>query len=195
MGITRKSYIRINTIHFPVLALGPGIRVGLWTQGCSIKCKGCMSTHTWSYDGGYNISIEELAGKIFSYPTTKLTISGGEPLDQYESIILFLSLIRNKFNDILLYTGYEYHQVKEKFSKILDFVDVLVTGPFLEHFNSYSRLKGSSNQEVIFLKDPLKKVYNDFEQKKVIIQKVIKDDFDFYIGIPIRDGYERKDLS
>jgi len=50
----------INLIHYPIHTLGPGERIGVWTQGCSLRCKGCMSTHTWEFDNKYSVDIENL---------------------------------------------------------------------------------------------------------------------------------------
>ena len=43
-----SDQIGLNRVHFPVTALGPGRRVGIWLQGCSIRCPGCMSLDTWA---------------------------------------------------------------------------------------------------------------------------------------------------
>ena len=38
----------VNRVHFPVTALGPGRRLGVWVQGCSIGCAGCLAHDTWA---------------------------------------------------------------------------------------------------------------------------------------------------
>ncbi len=184
MGSEGKNSLRTSLIHFPVLALGPGVRVGLWTQGCSIRCRGCMSVHTWSFEGGRLISIKELSEKLSSYPSERLTISGGEPLDQYEALTKLLLLVRDRFEDILLYTGYEYKEVKERFPKILRLVDVLVAGPYMKGFPSKSRLKGSENQKVVFLNKKLKNLYEEYERSEPVLQRIVEKDYTIYIGIP-----------
>ena len=40
--------IAISRIHYPVTTLGPGKRIGIWMQGCSIRCPGCISADTWA---------------------------------------------------------------------------------------------------------------------------------------------------
>lgn len=37
----------LSRLHFPVTTLGPGRRIGVWFQGCSIRCAGCISRDTW----------------------------------------------------------------------------------------------------------------------------------------------------
>ena len=39
--------VAVNRLHWPVTVLGPGRRVGIWMQGCSIGCPGCVSRDTW----------------------------------------------------------------------------------------------------------------------------------------------------
>lgn len=73
----------VNIIHYPVYTLGPGKRVGIWLQGCSIRCKGCMSSHTWEFDKNRAIKIEQVTNILKSFGCKRLTISGGEPFDQH----------------------------------------------------------------------------------------------------------------
>ena len=41
--------IRLNKAHYPVTALGPGRRIGLWLQGCALACPGCISQDSWAF--------------------------------------------------------------------------------------------------------------------------------------------------
>src|SRR3546814_9784731 len=65
----RLMRIAVSRLHFPVTALGPGRRIGLWLQGCSIRCPGCISVDTWAHDAGHvplsylTERIEGLAGE------------------------------------------------------------------------------------------------------------------------------------
>jgi anaerobic ribonucleoside-triphosphate reductase activating protein len=52
--------IALNKAHFPVTVLGPGRRIGLWLQGCSIRCAGCVSRDTWEAGAGHAMPIERL---------------------------------------------------------------------------------------------------------------------------------------
>ncbi len=100
---------RLNRIQYPIYNLGPGKRIGIWVQGCSIRCEGCVSKTLWAVDGGRNIDVLELAEKIISVKEyyNGLTISGGEPFDQYEFLITFCAFIKKmtKLN-IYCYSGY-----------------------------------------------------------------------------------------
>jgi anaerobic ribonucleoside-triphosphate reductase activating protein len=56
----RLMKIAINKAHFPVTVLGPGRRIGIWTQGCRIHCKGCVSQDTWAADPGRETTVARL---------------------------------------------------------------------------------------------------------------------------------------
>ena len=61
--------IALNRLHWPVTVLGPGRRVGIWMQGCSIGCRGCVSRDTWPAPGepgsaGNVISIDDLLSRV-----------------------------------------------------------------------------------------------------------------------------------
>lgn len=175
--------IRVNLVYYPVLTLGPFDRVGVWLQGCSIRCPGCMSKHTWSFSGGYSISVEELCSQVISYNCKRLTISGGEPLDQYKSLLEFLSCVRPFFQDILLYTGYELSLVERRFKRVLELVDVLIAGPYLKEKPSGSRLKGSENQQVLYLKPELEIYYRRFENSAKVLQRLVKEGKTYILGV------------
>ena len=42
--------IYLNKAHYPVTTLGPGRRIGLWLQGCTLACPGCVSRDTWGFE-------------------------------------------------------------------------------------------------------------------------------------------------
>ena len=77
-----NEWLLINLIAYPLKVLGVGERVGIWTQGCTLKCKGCMSKHTWEFDTSKKVYINDIIKTIKNYPTKSITISGGEPLEQ-----------------------------------------------------------------------------------------------------------------
>ena len=58
-AVAMTARIALSRIHFPVTTLGPGRRIGIWFQGCSIRCPGCISMDTWAQGRG-NTTIEEV---------------------------------------------------------------------------------------------------------------------------------------
>ena len=77
--------IDISRAHYPVTTLGVGRRIGIWFQGCSIRCKGCVSQDTWATDPSKAIPVGALLGwckMVAPEGPDGVTISGGEPFDQ-----------------------------------------------------------------------------------------------------------------
>jgi anaerobic ribonucleoside-triphosphate reductase activating protein len=179
--------VLINLIHYPVYVLGVGERVGLWFQGCSIRCKGCMSQYTWDFNKLFEMDIDEVINQIKSFGVKRLTISGGEPFDQPEQLKYILQqLKKDGFEDILVYTGYEYDELKNKHNDILEYIDVLIAGRFIEGLESEYIWKGSENQEMYILNDKLKDIYEEYKkQKKNRELQIVEKNKDIYIlGIP-----------
>ena len=53
------SRIRLHRIYYPVTALGPGRRLGIWVQGCARRCPGCLSPEMQPYTGA-EIPVEQV---------------------------------------------------------------------------------------------------------------------------------------
>ncbi len=179
--------ILINLIHYPVYTLGVGKRIGVWFQGCSIKCKGCMSKYTWEFDKKYVRDVNEVLREILSYPSKNITISGGEPFDQPEALGYLLKKLKlNGFKDILVYTGYEYEEIKDRYKDILKYIDVLISGRFVEGLETEYIWKGSDNQKMHIFNKKLEKIYNEYrkEKKNKHLQIVEKNNDIYILGIP-----------
>jgi anaerobic ribonucleoside-triphosphate reductase activating protein len=149
--------ISINRVVYPLTSLGYGKRFGIWTQGCSIHCEGCMSKDTWEFDISKEISINKLVEWLNSRKIEQpdgITISGGEPFDQSERLLQFLIQInqwKKTFDwefDVLCYTGYNENIIYSNYSNLLAYIDTLITEPYNNERNS-TYLCGSSNQKVI----------------------------------------------
>jgi len=187
-----SKYIYINLIHYPTLSLGPGKRVGVWTQGCSIRCKGCMSKHTWEKDKKYLNSVGNIYKKVLSYQSSNITISGGEPFDQSEALFEFLKLIRDNFDDILIYSGYKYEYLKNKFPYIFKYIDVLIDGPFEQSQPTNKIYKGSENQRILLFNKKLIDKYILFmTQTKRNLQFIQSDKEIYILGIPHINDYQK----
>ena len=157
--------LRILDITAPDINNGNGIRVTLWVAGCTHKCKGCHNPWTWKYEQGKVLSkefnnicniLDEWLKKDY---VEGLTISGGDPLDQSnQSLYELNSLLRwVKLNyptkNIWLYTGYVYEELNKVQKEVLEYVDVLVDGPYKEELRDIAHcpFRGSTNQRILKL--------------------------------------------
>lgn len=148
--------LRLSRSHFPVTALGPGVRLGIWVQGCPLACKGCMSLDTWDPDAGVDVDIDVLLDRwrdAVARGATGLTVSGGEPLAQPGPLWTFLTAARRLHGarecDILLYTGFEPTELDESQRRAADCADVLVTGRYDAGRPTRLIWRGSANQRMI----------------------------------------------
>lgn len=141
---------------------GNGIRVALFVSGCSHHCKGCHNPESWDAFNGKEFT-EETVDKLLTLLDRDyvdgITITGGDPLmlgNRYE-VTKLCKLLKEKFPNktIWLYTGYEFEEIEAL--EVLQYIDVLVDGPFKLDLRDISlAFKGSSNQRVIDVQKTLK---------------------------------------
>jgi len=203
--ILKKSYsqneVLINNIYYPVKTLGFGERIGIWFQGCTIHCKGCMSKYTWDFDPKYSISYDEIfksLNKYKKYNPFGITISGGEPFDQSQGLFEVLKICHTlNYMEIMLYSGYKFDYLSKNYSHILNMVDILISGPFIESLPTNKIWRGSANQEIHLISKKAIKRYKDINLDTIIckgqksIQFEVSDDFIFIIGIPRRGDLKK----
>ena len=160
--MARPEKLQINKVHFPVTTLGYGGRVGIWMQGCSIRCPDCISRDTWGYRPSFTISASDFILSVAPWlrQADGVTVSGGEPFDQPRGLRAFLSALRDKFaGDILVYSGYPHEKLFSEHKMILKFVDVLISEPFDLPAGQTLTLRGSDNQRIFLLTDLAKARY------------------------------------
>lgn len=142
--------ISLSKLHFPITALGPGRRIGIWFQGCSIRCAGCMSRDTWAFtrDGEPVETVLKCMEPWFA-EADGVTISGGEPFDQTDGLLELLAGLRTRFKgDVLVYSGYEFEALQARHAAALGLIDVLISEPFDDAQPTDAPLRGSANQRL-----------------------------------------------
>ena len=130
---------------------GPGFRTSIYFAGCNHRCPGCHNPSTWDPSAGHDMEVRELLARI-NREGFDVTLSGGDPLLQASKLIHLVKGIKEMGLSIWCYTGflYEQVQVQDEMKRLVDMVDVLVDGPFVESLRNTSLLfRGSSNQRLI----------------------------------------------
>jgi len=183
--------IAINKIHFPVTTLGFGRRVGIWMQGCSIRCPGCINRDTWDRKATDETTIPELVRAVRPWLETAngVTISGGEPFDQPQALAALIDTIRIHNNgDVLVYTGYPRRIIRQDFSAILKRIDVLISEPYVRAAGHSLALRGSDNQRIALLTPLARRCYpkhiNQLECRKTHLNVTITTNEVWMAGIP-----------
>ena len=152
---------------------GPGIRVGLYMQGCKHKCKNCFNEETWDPNGGYLFTREEvdiIKNLLLNPHVRGLSILGGDPFFWYDNNdllcqdLLYDLVYETKMElhkDIWIWTGYlweellhpdrsESNNLRDRSLDLLKFTDVLVDGRYVDELRNLKLpYAGSENQRVI----------------------------------------------
>jgi anaerobic ribonucleoside-triphosphate reductase activating protein len=144
------TIIKVAKIAYSTSVDGVGLRNALYVSGCNRRCPGCHNPQLWDINAGQDMTIQEAFDKL-NIDDFNISILGGEPMMQYEQVVELCKLIKEKTNKtIWLWSGYELHEIKSQFPKILKYIDVLVDGPFIEEFKEPNlKWRGSSNQNII----------------------------------------------
>lgn len=190
--------LSLSRMHFPVTTLGPGRRIGIWFQGCSIRCPGCISADTWG-PGHRRLSLEQLIEQItpWLHEAEGITISGGEPFDQLDALRSLLEGLRRLSElDILVYSGYSLEQLDEPLLQTKGLIDALISDPYIEALSQTMALRGSDNQRLSLLTPLGRARLGQYERLLEPTDKALDLMFDengsvWMAGIPRRDDLLR----
>lgn len=94
---------------------------------------------------------------------------------------------KKKDLNLICFTGYRYerllnHPPNPGVVKLLNEVDVLIDGPYIQSLNDSIGLRGSSNQRVIHLTSKLKSYDLESQNRKIEVR--ITDGELAFVGIP-----------
>jgi anaerobic ribonucleoside-triphosphate reductase activating protein len=171
---------------------GPGKRLVLWTQGCSIKCRGCNNKHLWSVKGAKTISEELFLDNFFSLDGIDgITLLGGEPTDQINSLFIVIKEIRSRGYSVILFTGHEIEDFKSVFEQtFIAFCDLIICGPFMiDKVDLYLHFRGSTNQRIIKNSSRFKD-YIILDGNNIVLLDIQKDGIITNKGFPDNDIIE-----
>ena len=142
--------LRVSRVQAPVTNLGPGRRIALWVQGCDLGCPGCISPAMQTPTGGVAVDVRALAESLAAGPDSidGLTISGGEPFQQYLALMALCTYYKLLCQrSILVYTGFRLAELERRhpdlaFAHALDY---LIDGRYLRRRHE-GGWRGSANQ-------------------------------------------------
>lgn len=170
------KYAQLRTMD---IANGEGIRVSLFTSGCTHACPGCFNQAYQSFSYGQEMTmdiVDRIKEELNKDYVAGLTLLGGEPF-QAQGLEAYLRPIREEIDrlnemgakkahrqayakkDIWIYSGYTFEELMEDESKVrlLALCDVLVDGLFKEELKDLRlRFRGSSNQRILDVQASLK---------------------------------------
>lgn len=156
--------MRILKIISDTIVDGPHLRTSIYVSGCKHNCKGCHNPESWDFNAGKPFGEAEVNNikQLLKNPYIKgLTLTGGDPIyhSSNELLLSFLKDIKTEYRDktIWCYTGFTFKQLSKQL-KILQYIDVLVDGPFeIDKRDITLQFRGSSNQRIIDMQESLLK--------------------------------------
>ncbi len=153
------------------VANGPGIRITLFVSGCTHHCKNCFNQETWDFQYGEPFTQKEIDRILELLEPEHIhgfTLLGGEPFEypNQKGVLPLLREIKKRYpqKDIWCFSGYLFDQdivgdmcqKWEETKEMLQYIDVLVDGEFIEEQKDLSlRFKGSANQRTILVQESL----------------------------------------
>ncbi len=145
------------------IANGPGVRVSLFVSGCRHHCKGCFNSEAWDFAYGNLFNKEVMAEIIEALDKEYIegfSLLGGEPFEpeNRETVQNILRSVKEKFpyKTVWCYSGFLCDELLADARGILEYIDVLVDGRFVEaKKNLRLKFRGSENQRLIDMKKTL----------------------------------------
>ena len=133
---------------------GPGIRTTIFSQGCPHHCEGCHNPETWAFGCGTQVPVEAILEIVKSNPLCRgVTFSGGEPFSQAAAFARLAVLLKEQGYEVASYSGYTFEELLEGTDdqkKLLESIDILIDGPFLQAQKSLEiAFRGSRNQRIL----------------------------------------------
>jgi len=163
------NHLRMHGFLPASLANGPGRRAVLWVQGCSLGCPGCFNPGSHALSAGSEVAVPELIDRVVDLSPTidGITVSGGEPLQQWPAVAELLRGVRCRTRlSVVLFSGYSWGEL-EKYGAsaqglaggvndsilvgVSALVDVLIAGRYQESNRVARGLRGSANKTMHFL--------------------------------------------
>lgn len=142
----------LNILHDTTVD-GPGFRTSIYCAGCRHQCPGCHNPQSWAFGAGDDMTVDELFQVVVSDPFANVTFTGGDPFYQAEAFARLAKRIRKETKKtIWCYTGFVYDQlvVNPEYRQLLQHINVLVDGPFIQKLRDEDVLfRGSTNQRLI----------------------------------------------
>ena len=135
------------------LANGEGARVSLFVSGCTMRCKGCFSKESWDFEAGKpfdSLMVQRVLKDLSSSYIKGLSILGGDPLEEanIETVTELCRKVKEIYphKTIWLWTGRKKEKVEVL--PIMQYLDIVISEPFIEKYKFNGKYMGSSNQKI-----------------------------------------------
>ena len=141
--------------YYPVdIVNGPGTRCTLFVSGCVHECPGCYNKSTWRVNSGQTFT-KAMEDQIINDLNDTRIKRQGISLSGVPDILKLVKRIRAECpgKDIWVWTGYKLDELNAAQMQVVDLINVLVDGKFVQDLKDPSLIwRGSSNQVVHHLR-------------------------------------------
>jgi anaerobic ribonucleoside-triphosphate reductase activating protein len=141
-------------------AEGPGPRLALWVQGCTLRCPGCCNPQMFEAAGGREMEVAEVAAALDEVRgrIEGVTFLGGEPFEQAAALAEVAREARRRGLSVAVFTGFTLEELRggtlPGTRDLLAGTDLLVDGRYRRgEPETARRWAGSANQRFHFLTD------------------------------------------
>lgn len=133
---------------------GPGTRLVIWVQGCTLNCPGCFNQEFLNHDARNVRNVVEFAEEILEILTKEklegITLTGGEPFEQASVCAHLLKAVKTAGYSTVVFTGYDLEELQAPpTDALLAEADILIAG----------RFKGITEGTVTWYSNPNKQVH------------------------------------
>ena len=154
--------LRISSLVNDSIVDGRGIRLAVFTQGCSHNCPGCHNPQTHDFAGGKEMDTDQIKKAMAQNPLVDgVTLTGGDPFFQAAPCAQIAKDAHALGLNVWTYTGFLLEELQESQDEgvqaLLQETDVLIDGPFLLEERSLElRFKARRNQRLIAINQTTK---------------------------------------
>jgi len=160
--MTDAPKLAVSAFHAASRVNGPGCRVVLWVQGCTLGCAGCFNPSTHAPGVGL-APVSTLVARILAARTDAhhgLSISGGEPFEQAVALAQLVREVRAVWPEVhvLVFSGFTLETLRGPTAPagahdLLAETHMLVDGRFEGTRDAPTRaLRASANQRLWVLR-------------------------------------------
>ncbi len=168
---------------------GPGLRYVLFLQGCPMRCLYCHNPDTWRFDGGRELSADEVLAEyrknaVF-YKNGGLTVTGGEPLLQIDFLLeLFEKAKKEGIHTCIDTSGVTYtstdREYTDKLDKLMIYTDLVMLD--IKHIDTekHKELTGHGNENILAFAKYLESKNISLWIRHVVVEGYTDKDSDLY---------------
>lgn len=156
----------IAEVNYNDTANAPGVCVSVYFSGCDFHCKNCHNPETWDFDYGEpltDLKLGEIVDGLDANGVPRgLCILGGEPMHPKNLAavkkLIACCRVQHPSLKVYLWSGYTLEQLLARSCEepdvmwILEFVDCLIDGPYIDSLRDITLpMRGSKNQRICWL--------------------------------------------